>query len=156
EVLIIDRMVFHFDREALVARHEARPLGDGPALKHAVEFEAEVVMQAPRRVLLDHEGIAARLRARAARLARFGEGALGHICLQTGHASPRLATIGTQYHPRAAPAASLPRVPSAGTRCLPRQHRAANSRRQWRAAPPAPWRRRGRKCDGERSWPPRR
>src|SRR5262249_48428354 len=52
EILILDRMVFHLDREPLVAGYEARPLGDGPTLEHAVQLEAEVVMQAPRRVLL--------------------------------------------------------------------------------------------------------
>src|ERR1700746_2061200 len=67
EVLIVDRMIFHFHREALLAGHEARSLGDGPALEHAVEFEAEVVMQAARRVLLDHEGVAARLGGAARR-----------------------------------------------------------------------------------------
>jgi hypothetical protein len=48
-------MVLDMDGEPLLARHQARALGDGPALEHFVELEAEIVVQPARRVLLDDE-----------------------------------------------------------------------------------------------------
>ncbi len=55
ERAVVERMVLDLDREALVAVLQRRPLRHRPGLEHAVELEAEVVMQAARRVLLDHE-----------------------------------------------------------------------------------------------------
>src|SRR3989442_15949580 len=48
-----------YRKEAQV-RVEARPLRHRPALQSAVELQAEVVVQAPRGVLLDHEDEALR------------------------------------------------------------------------------------------------
>ena len=46
EAAVLDRVVLDLHGEALLGRVEARPLGHGPALEHAVELEAEVVVQA--------------------------------------------------------------------------------------------------------------
>ena len=53
EVGVLDRMVLDFHRQALLVDVVRRPLRHGPRQQHAAEFEAEVVVQAPRRVLLD-------------------------------------------------------------------------------------------------------
>ena len=53
---VLDRMVLDVHRQALVGGVEAWPLGHRPAQQHAVELEAEVVVQMARRVLLDDEG----------------------------------------------------------------------------------------------------
>src|SRR5450631_980872 len=50
---IVQRMVFHLDRETLVMRIEGRALGDGPGFEDAVEFEPQVVMQVRCRMLLN-------------------------------------------------------------------------------------------------------
>src|SRR5262249_7259406 len=55
EIEVLHGMVFGAHRKPLVADREARPAGDRPALEHAVELEAQVVMGAPRRVLLHDE-----------------------------------------------------------------------------------------------------
>jgi hypothetical protein len=52
---VVERMILGFDREALVAHLQRRALGNGPGFQHAVEFEAEVVVHAPRGVLLHDE-----------------------------------------------------------------------------------------------------
>ena len=59
--------VFDMDGKALFTRIEARPPGHRPAFHDAVEFEAQVVMQPPGRMLLNHKGISATLRLAAAR-----------------------------------------------------------------------------------------
>jgi hypothetical protein len=46
-------MVLDMDSKPFVGRIEAGAFGDRPALKRAVEFEPEVVMQTGRVVLLD-------------------------------------------------------------------------------------------------------
>jgi hypothetical protein len=61
-------VILDVDREALVLRIEARATGDGPTLHHTVEFEAEIVMQARRFVLLDDETVALDASLPAARL----------------------------------------------------------------------------------------
>ena len=58
EVGVVERMVLDVHREPLVAGHQARPAGDGPARQRVADLEAEVVVQPPRRVLLHHEGVA--------------------------------------------------------------------------------------------------
>ena len=52
---VLQRMILDLDRQALVARIEARTLRHRPALQHAIEFEAEVVVQAARRMALHDE-----------------------------------------------------------------------------------------------------
>ena len=46
EIAIFERMIFHVSREVLGAGIEGRPFGNGPRFQHAVDFEAEVVVQA--------------------------------------------------------------------------------------------------------------
>ena len=58
EVGIVERMVLDVHGEPLVAGHQARAAGDGPARQRVADLEAEVVVQPPRRVLLHHEGVA--------------------------------------------------------------------------------------------------
>ena len=55
EITIVERVVLDLDREPLVARIERRPLGYRPGFEHAVEFEAEIVMEPGGIVLLDDE-----------------------------------------------------------------------------------------------------
>src|SRR3546814_10582581 len=57
EIAIAERVVLGMDREAPVRRVQARALGHGPALQHAVELEAEVVVQPACGVLLDDEAV---------------------------------------------------------------------------------------------------
>ncbi len=56
EPAIIERVVFDMDRQAPLARIEARPFGHRPAFQHPVELQAEIVMQPARRVLLHDKG----------------------------------------------------------------------------------------------------
>ena len=87
ERVVFDRVILHLDGEPLLAGNEARPAGHRPALHHPVELEAEIVVQASRRVFLNDELIAGPARLDAARLGRHGEIALGAIGLQR-HVSP--------------------------------------------------------------------
>src|SRR4029077_14799791 len=48
EIAVIERMVFPFNREPLVARIERGPPRDRPGFEDAVELEPEIVMQARR------------------------------------------------------------------------------------------------------------
>ena len=85
EAAVAERMVLDVHGHAPHMRIEARALGNRPALERAVELEPEVVVQAPRGVLLDHEreafglarDFAFRFRgdAEVALLAVFAEGA---------------------------------------------------------------------------------
>jgi hypothetical protein len=49
-------MILGHDRQALFAVRVGRAIGDGPRLQDAIGFEAKVVVQSPRGVLLDDEG----------------------------------------------------------------------------------------------------
>ena len=60
EVGVLDRVVLDVDGQALLFRAHRRPLRHRPALEHPVHLEAQVVVEAPRRVLLDDEQSAAR------------------------------------------------------------------------------------------------
>ena len=74
-------MILHVHGKALFVGIERRPLGHGPGLEDPIAFEPEIVVQAPRGMLLDHE------EQRPApghsdgrrRLGRGGEGPLGGI-----------------------------------------------------------------------------
>src|SRR5262245_50201234 len=55
ECVVFDRMIFDVDRKPLLVRNEARAAGDRPALHHAIELEPQIIVQAPRGVLLDDE-----------------------------------------------------------------------------------------------------
>ena len=78
---VVERVILGLHGEALVGRIERRALGNGPRLEHAIALEAEVVMQPPRRVLLDDEEQrpGPRLEHRRGWLGRGFEGALGGI-----------------------------------------------------------------------------
>ena len=60
EIAVIERMVFHLDGEALVGGIVGGAASHGPGLENAVELEPQVVVQAPRRVLLYDEAQAFR------------------------------------------------------------------------------------------------
>src|SRR5947207_14459502 len=86
---VVEGMVLGLRREALFARIECRSLGNGPGLEHAVAFQAQIVVQAPRGMLLDDEEKRAtalgdgrrrglRRGAEAALCAVLGELVLGH------------------------------------------------------------------------------
>ena len=70
ELVVFDRMILDVDGEALVAGHEARAARHRPAQHHAVEFEAQIVVQPRRVVLLDD--VAEALLARPGLAARLG------------------------------------------------------------------------------------
>src|SRR5262249_51896757 len=77
---------------------QAGAAGHRPALHHPVELEPKVVMQPPRRVLLDNESVAARLGDFAARLRCDVEFALGAVCLERHSALPFVARIRGLLH----------------------------------------------------------
>src|SRR5690349_16255824 len=86
ERAVLDRMVLDMDSEALGIGIEARPFRHRPALEHAVELEAEIVVHAPRRMRLDDIAeplVLAGTALRAGRLGRPGEVALAAILAQT-------------------------------------------------------------------------
>lgn len=87
EAAIVERMVLGRHRQPLLAGDQARPLRHRPALQHAVHLQPEVIVQPPRRMLLDDIGIAASARRRLARrLRRPREIALGIIGVERlGH-----------------------------------------------------------------------
>ena len=81
EVAVVERMVLHLDRQALVGRIERRALRHRPGLEDAIVLQAEIVVQPGGRMLLDDE---ARVLGRpnlglAARLGGFLEIALGLV-----------------------------------------------------------------------------
>ena len=82
EVHVLDRMVLHLDRQATHAGLLGRPLGDGPALQHAVQLEPEVVVEVAGVVLLDDEARAPRLGNLTLRLRALLEVPLLLILLQ--------------------------------------------------------------------------
>ncbi len=92
EVAVVDGVVLDLDGEPLVGGVERRPLGHRPALEHAVVLEAEVVVEAPRGVLLDDEAprrrrlLARLLTGTAARLRRLLEVALPVVLRQAHRA----------------------------------------------------------------------
>ena len=55
ERAVVERMVLDMDGEPALGRVQARALRHRPALQHAVQLEAEVVVQASRCMLLHHE-----------------------------------------------------------------------------------------------------
>ena len=55
EVGVLDRVVLGVHGQALLARVEARPPGHRPARQHPPDLEAQVPVQGPGRMLLDHE-----------------------------------------------------------------------------------------------------
>src|SRR4029077_1641978 len=55
ESVVFDGMVFHVDRQALLARNETWAASHGPTLHDPAQLEPQVIMQTPRRVLLDYE-----------------------------------------------------------------------------------------------------
>ncbi len=81
EIAIVERVILHLDGETLVVGIERGTARHRPGFEHAVEFQAEIVMQAGGGVLLDH--IAAMLglgdARRAAGLGRLLEVALGPV-----------------------------------------------------------------------------
>src|SRR5690606_31034669 len=87
EAAIGHRVVLGADRQPLFAGIERGPLGNGPADQHAVDLEAEIVVQAGSIVLL-HDKLR---RARAAPgdgapgFGRLLEVALGVVGRDTGH-----------------------------------------------------------------------
>jgi hypothetical protein len=81
EVAVVEGMVLDFDCKSLVLRREGRAARDRPGLEHAIELQAQVVVQPPRRMLLNHETqlFGPFHRQRAARLRGLGEIALAAV-----------------------------------------------------------------------------
>ena len=55
ELGVLERVIFGLNREAFIARIHRRAFRDGPGLHHAIYFQTEIVMQAPRVMLLNDE-----------------------------------------------------------------------------------------------------
>src|SRR5262249_48432538 len=55
ECVVFDGMVFHVDRETLLARNETRAASHGPTLHDPAKLEPQVIRQTPCGVLLDDE-----------------------------------------------------------------------------------------------------
>src|SRR5450631_1859064 len=53
ELVVVNRMVFDLHGETFFTRHQAGAASHRPALHDAIEFEPQIVMQPPRRVLLN-------------------------------------------------------------------------------------------------------
>jgi hypothetical protein len=87
EVDVLERMVLDLHREPLLAWIEAWTLRHGPALEHATHLQAEIVMQPPRRMLVDDEKqqriLAPTLRGAPFRLRRLGKIAPAAIFKET-------------------------------------------------------------------------
>ena len=92
ESVVLDRMIFDVHGEPLFAGHQARTARHRPALHHAIEFEAQIVMQPRGRMFLDHKGIAAALDLPAARLCGDIEAALCTIFFER-HGPTRLTRL---------------------------------------------------------------
>src|SRR4051794_14706220 len=60
EVPVLERMVLHVTRQALVGRIVGRPLGHRPGAKPPFHFETQVVMESPGSVLMHHKEPAGR------------------------------------------------------------------------------------------------
>src|SRR5690606_33240314 len=105
EVAIVERMVLDADGEALVGGVGGGPLGHGPALEYAIEFQAEIVVETGGVVFLHDEAAAAGLRLR--RLAR-GFGGLGEITLAAIVAEEFLRFHRATWVPTAPPLPSSP------------------------------------------------
>ena len=73
---IVERMVLGPHRQPVLAGVQARPLGNRPALEHAVELQPEVPMEPRGVVLLDDEAVAFALEPAALGLLRLREIAL--------------------------------------------------------------------------------
>src|SRR6478609_827550 len=86
KISIVERVVLHLDREALICRVERRSLCHRPGLEHAVRFESEVVVKPGGSVFLDHEAwILRRLDPSGTRrLPRLCEIAFGAIGVKLG------------------------------------------------------------------------
>src|SRR5262249_35611476 len=80
ELAVLERMVLCHNRETLLCRIQARALGHGPALAHAVMLTAEIEMGAARRMRPDTGAVArlfVPLRRRLRSLAEIALGAVG-------------------------------------------------------------------------------
>ena len=84
EVPVLERVVFHVDRQALVGRVGGGPLGNRPGREHAADFEAQVPVEPARGVHMDHEetaggGLRGGRRLGGPGLGRTVQGPLGAI-----------------------------------------------------------------------------
>src|SRR5581483_10252546 len=85
EVEVLDRMVLGVGREAVVPRLLRHALRDGPGGERAVALQAQVPVQAPRAVLVDHEPrqpVGAGSATLAGGLRRGGEVAFALVALE--------------------------------------------------------------------------
>ncbi len=82
ELVVFNRVVLDVNGKTLLARNEARPARDRPALHDAVEFQPQVVMQPPGGMFLDHVAIALASLRLPARLRRDVELAFLPVGLQ--------------------------------------------------------------------------
>ena len=58
ELTVLEGMILHVHRKALLARDQARTARHRPALQHAVQLQPEIVVQAPGSVFLDDVAVA--------------------------------------------------------------------------------------------------
>src|SRR5207249_9509909 len=104
EVGVLEGMVLDVDGQALLAVADRRALGHRPAREHAVDLEPQIVMEPPRRVLVDDEQVAVGRPAVAERLGRARRVALLPVPVEAAarHAAPGTPpATRTDYRPRA-------------------------------------------------------
>ena len=93
EIAIIERMVFDFDREALLVGVERGALGDRPRLEHPIELETQIIVQATGVMFLNDEAPAVRrgdlfFPARLGGLREIALRNIGRKFLSAGHRRP--------------------------------------------------------------------
>src|SRR5262249_38065093 len=88
ELVVFDRMILGLNGKTLLAGNEAWAAGDRPTLHHPIKLEPEIIMQAPRRVLLNDKSISFAACGSPARLRRHVELAFLVVKLKT-HGSLR-------------------------------------------------------------------
>jgi len=104
EVGILDWVVLDVDGQAALAVADRGALGHRPAREHAVDLEPQVVVEPPRRVLVDDEQVAVGRPAVAERLGRARGVALVPVLVEAAarHAAPGSPpATRTDYRPRA-------------------------------------------------------
>src|SRR6185437_2234456 len=58
EFVVFDGVILDVNGEAVLAEHETGTFGHRPAFHDPIELQAEVIVQAPRRMFLDNESVA--------------------------------------------------------------------------------------------------
>src|SRR5262245_24914791 len=83
ELVVSNRMIFHFDSQALLTRHKAWSARHRPALHHAVELQTQIIVQPRCGMFLNDKRVAAFARDLAFWLDGYAEITFGPVALKT-------------------------------------------------------------------------